>query len=79
MDQETRGEIDKLHHRINDMNSRVTTLEAQNPHINAALVRIEKSVEKLNAHIVKAIWTVLTAFLLVVVKFTLDGGWSRAF
>ena len=59
------------------MGNRVTTLEAQNPHIREALADIKKSVEKLNGHIVRAIWTVFVAFLLAVVKFTLDGGWMH--
>jgi len=44
MDETTRNELDKLHGRINDLKERVVSLEAQQPHINAALLRIEGSV-----------------------------------
>ncbi|MBY3038943.1 hypothetical protein HFO76_22725 [Rhizobium laguerreae] len=58
MDETTRNELEKLHGRINDMKERVVTLEAQQPHINAALLRIEGSVEKIAGKIGKAIWAI---------------------
>jgi len=76
MDTETRAEIDKLHGRVSDLKERVVNLEAQQPHTAAALGRIERSVDKLNGHISKAIWLVIALFLAVVVKFTVDGGWT---
>ncbi|QND53453.1 hypothetical protein HB779_17330 [Phyllobacterium sp. 628] len=76
MDETTRAEIEKLHGRINDVKDRVTVLEAQTPHIKEALGRIEKSVDRLNGHIVKAIWVILILFIGVVFKFTVAGGWS---
>lgn len=57
-----RDDIEKLHERINGINTRVVNLEAQRPHIDASLSRIEKSVERLNGHIVKAIWIILGLF-----------------
>ncbi|MDK2769927.1 MAG: hypothetical protein KYX69_19690 [Sphingomonas sp.] len=56
------------------MKERVVTLEAQNPHINATLIRIETMVERLNGHLVKAIWAVALLFIAAVVKFILGGG-----
>lgn len=76
MDDVTRAEIDKLHGRISDLKERVVNLEAQQPHINAALGRIERMVEKLNGHLVKAIWIIFALFLAAVVKFTLSGGFE---
>lgn len=76
MDEVTRAEIDKLHGRISDLKERIVNLEAQQPHINAALGRIERMVEKLNGHLVKAIWIVIALFLAAVVKFTIAGGWE---
>ncbi|OHV24952.1 hypothetical protein EOS93_25145 [Rhizobium sp. RMa-01] len=67
MDEITRIEIEKLHGRINDMKERVVTLEAQQPHINAALLRIEGSVEKLAGKIGKAIWAVLTPTVVILI------------
>lgn len=57
-----RSELDKVHGRVTDLQSRVATLEAQRPHIDAALSRIEKSMDRLNGHIVKAIWIILALF-----------------
>ncbi|MBX5020433.1 hypothetical protein [Rhizobium lentis] len=67
MDEVTRSELEKLHGRINDMKERLVTLEAQQPHINAALLRIEGSVEKIAGKIGKAIWAVLTPTIVVIV------------
>jgi hypothetical protein len=58
-----REEINKLHERVNGLAGRVVNLEAQQPHTVAALKRIEKSVERLNGHLVRAIWIVLALFL----------------
>jgi len=44
MDQEIRAELEKLHGRVNDVKERVVNLEAQQPHINVSLGRIERSV-----------------------------------
>lgn len=52
------------------------TLEAQVPHINAALGRIEKSVEKINGHIIKAIWMIVALFAGLVFQFTVNGGFN---
>jgi predicted nuclease with TOPRIM domain len=46
MSEVTRTEIETLHGRISDLKERVVNLEAQQPHINAALLRIEGSVGK---------------------------------
>jgi len=67
MDEVTRSELEKLHGRINDMKERLVTLEAQQPHINAALLRIEGSVEKIAGKIGKAIWAVLTPTIVIFV------------
>lgn len=63
MDEVTRGELEKLHARINDMKERLVTLEAQQPHINAALLRIEGSVGKLADRIRNALWALLVLVL----------------
>lgn len=74
MEQDVRNEIDRLHGRFSDLKERVVTLEAQVPHTNASLVRIEKSVDKLNGHIVKAIWLILAMFIGIVFNFAVKGG-----
>lgn len=71
---EFRSEVDKLHGRTSDLKERVVQLEAQNPHINATLIRIEKMVERLNGHLVKAIWCVFALFIAAFVKWVLGGG-----
>lgn len=78
MDEVVRSEIEKLHGRINGVQERVTVLEAQTPHINAALQRIQNGVAKLNGHIVKAIWIVFAMFLAMVFKFAMAGGFNAA-
>gem|GEM_PF-1845208 len=67
MDEVTRSELEKLHGRISDLKERVVTLEAQQPHINAALLRIETSVEKLIGRIGKALWAVFLILLTPVI------------
>ncbi|WP_454618382.1 hypothetical protein [Bradyrhizobium cenepequi] len=74
MDDVTRAEIDKLHGRVSDLKERVVNLEAQQPHINASLVRIERSVEKLNGHLVKAIFGILALLGAAIAKFIVSGG-----
>lgn len=68
MDQETRAAIDTLHGRVSDLKERIVNLEAQQPHVNAALDRIETSVKTLNGHLSKAVWIILGSFLLAVWK-----------
>lgn len=68
--------MDRLHGRINDLDRRVTMLEVQVPHINSTLTRIETSVEKMNAHVVKAIWLILALFIGIVFQFTVKGGFT---
>lgn len=58
------------------MKERVVKLEAQVPHTNAMLDRIEKSVDKINSHFVKAIWLVVVLVVGVVVNFALKGGFQ---
>ncbi|WP_245279875.1 hypothetical protein [Hyphomicrobium sp. 99] len=58
-----RAELDKIHGRVNKLNDRVVVLETQRPHVEAALDRIEKSVERLNGHAVKAMWIILALFI----------------
>ncbi|MFS8147977.1 hypothetical protein ATY78_13085 [Rhizobium sp. R635] len=65
MDEQVRAEIEKLHERMSGLKERVVNLEAQQPHINAALARIEGSVEKLTNRIGKAIWAVLTPVIVL--------------
>lgn len=77
MESDVRAELDKLHERITRLRERVTRLEAEGPYMTDALLRIEKSVEKLNGHISKGIWAVILLFIGVVVKFTVDGGWTK--
>lgn len=67
MEQQTREELDKLHERITRLRERITNLEAQQPHINAALLRIEGSVEKLASKIGKAVWVVVTPLAVLIV------------
>ena len=74
MDQGMRAEFEKVHERISNLKERVVNLEAQQPHINASLTRIELSVNKLNGHIVKAVWAVLALFLAAVFQFVINGG-----
>lgn len=76
VDQEIRTEVNSLHARINDLKDRVVKLEAQVPHTNESLLRIEKSVDKLNGHIVKAIWLVIALFVGVVFQFAIRGGFN---
>lgn len=76
MEQDTRAEIDRLHERVNGVTDRVTILETQSPYIKEALARIEKSVDRLNAHVAKAIWAVVILFIGLVFKFTVEGGWT---
>lgn len=84
MDQEIRAEVEKLHGRINDLKERVVTLEAQNPHINSALARIEKNIsdhkadmssalKTLNGHLSKAVWVILGLFLTALWKLITSG------
>ncbi len=61
MDEVIRSEVEKLHARINDMKERLVTLEAQQPHINAALMRIE--VGKIADRIRNALWALLLLVL----------------
>lgn len=74
MDQEVRAELEKLHGRISDLKERVVNLEAQQPHMNAALVRIERNIsdhkedmksalKTLNGHLSKAVWVILALFI----------------
>lgn len=67
MDQQIRSEIEKLHERVSGLKERVVNLEAQQPHIHAALARIEGSVDKLTNRIGKAIWAVLTPVIVLAV------------
>lgn len=73
MDQDTRAEIDKLHGRVSDLKERVVNLEAQRPHIDAALSRIERNVEKLNGHVSKGVWAILGLFLVALWKMVVAG------
>lgn len=73
MDGDTRAEIDKLHGRVSDLKERVVSLEAQRPHIDAALTRIERNVEKLNGHVSKGVWAILGLFLVALWKMVLTG------
>lgn len=73
MDGETRGELEKLHERITRLRERVTNIEAQQPHITSALLRIEKNVERLNGHIVKAVWVILALFLTALWRLIANG------
>lgn len=76
MDQDIRNEFNSLHARVNDLKERVVKLEAEGPHIAQALERIEKSVDKINSHFVKAIWLVVALVVGVVVNFALRGGFN---
>lgn len=58
------------------MKERVVNLEAQQPHISAALVRIEAGVAGLYGHLSKAIWIVVALLIAAVAKFILSGGLS---
>jgi hypothetical protein len=81
MDEITRAEFEKVHARISDMKERVVTLEAQQPHINSALLRIEGSVGKLADKIGKAIWVavpiILTPFVALMFKAFAGGALAR--
>lgn len=67
MEQQTREELDKIHERITRLRERVVNLEAQQPHINAALLRIEGSVSALVTKIDRAKWAVLTPLIALIV------------
>ena len=71
-----RSEIERLHVRVNDLRERVVTLEVQVPHTNQTLDRIEKSVDKINGHIVRAIWLIFALFMGLVFQFTVNGGFK---
>jgi hypothetical protein len=77
MDEIVRSELEKLHGRIGDLKERVVTLEAQQPHINAALVRIEAAMTAGFSKIGKIVLAIglcfLTPFALVAVKFLVSG------
>ncbi|MHB0785569.1 hypothetical protein [Bradyrhizobium sp. 5.13L] len=73
MDEATRAEIDKLHGRVSDLKERVVSLEAQRPHIDAALSRIERNVEKLNGHVSKGVWAILGLFIVALWKMVIAG------
>lgn len=51
-------------------------LEAQVPHVADTLQRIEKSIEKINGHFVKAIWLVFALVVGVVFNFAVRGGFN---
>lgn len=48
------------------MSERLARVEAQEPHTNKALLRIETSVERLNGHLSKGVWIVLALFITAV-------------
>jgi tetrahydromethanopterin S-methyltransferase subunit B len=73
MGEVTRAEMETVHGRISDLKERVANLEAQQPHINAALTRIEKSVEKLAGHVSKGVWVILGLFIVALWKMILAG------
>lgn len=84
MDNETRAEVEKLHGRISDLKERVVNMEAQQPHMNAALVRIEanmlahknetkEALSTLNGHLSKAVWVILALFLTAVWRLVATG------
>jgi hypothetical protein len=81
MDEITRAEFEKVHSRISDMKERVVTLEAQQPHINSALLRIEGAVTAISGKIGKGVLILgcafLTPFAALLVKALLSGGLSR--
>jgi len=55
--------VEKLRGDVEDLRSRVVRLEAQGPHIDAMLARIEKSVDALKDYMSKAIWIILGLFI----------------
>ncbi len=73
MGQDTRAEIDKLHGSMSDLKERVVNLEAQIPHINSSLGRIEKLVEKVNGHMTRGAWAIITLFIAAVWKLITSG------
>lgn len=85
MDESTRNELEKIHGRVNDLNGRVVNLEAQQPHINAALVRIQGSVDRIADRIGKAMWALFGMFAIPFVglvvallfKLAISGALSR--
>lgn len=78
MEQAIRTELDKLHERISNVKERVVNLEAQQPHINAALIRIEGSVSKIDTKIGKAVWVFLTPIIAISVGVLLKAMFSGA-
>lgn len=85
MDQEIRLEFEKLHGRVNDLKERVVNLEAQQPHISAALARIERdgkdawerieiSIGRLNGHLSKGVWIIVALFLTAIWRLVQSGG-----
>jgi len=48
------------------MSERLARVEAQEPHTNKALLRIETSVERLNGHLSKGVWIILGLFITAV-------------
>lgn len=81
VDQSAREELDKLHERITRLRERVANLEAQQPHINAALIRIEGDIKELTGKIGKAMWVVLTPIIALLIgvafKFLISGQLSN--
>lgn len=67
-------DIEKLHGRVNDLSSRVVSLEAQRPHIAETLDEIKDSIGRLNGHLVRAVWVVLALFITALWKIIANGG-----
>lgn len=67
-------DIEKLHERINGVIGRLVDLEAQRPHMADTLQRIEKSIDRLNGHLVRAVWIVLGLFIAALWRIVSTGG-----
>lgn len=77
MEQETRAEIEKLHSRVSGHAARLVHLEAQNPHINAALTRIENSVDKLSGRLGAIGMAFIFAIVAAIATFVVNGGLTK--
>lgn len=68
-----KADIEKIYDRINGLTGRIVDLEAQRPHMADTLQRIERSVDRLNGHIARAVWIILGLFIAAVWRMVATG------
>jgi hypothetical protein len=84
MDQELRLELEKvnarvsdrfgdLHMRVDDLRSRLVHIEAQDPHINATLARMERTIDGLKSSLMRVVWLLVAMAVGTLWKIITDG------